>query len=599
MSSKLVHNWDRLFRLAGLIIIVAFLPALCSGQEEKPVVHRIRFEGNESFNSKALREQMRTIEEQPEDSFQITRDLGRIISFYRDNGYLDAKIVKTKRIPDLNRKHLITYVLVIEEREPYTISSVEIEGVEKFDLKELRKLLATKPGDILKIPFIYYSEFRIREFYTKRGYIYCRVDYRLETSPTVRKSMILTFRVDEGNQVRVGDVSISGNASVRSGIIKREIVIKPKEIFDPSKAYRSQSRIYSTGLFTDVRFEVIGEEEKRDKVDLIFHVVEGKPRWIALGGGYQSPDRVSFYMHWGHDNIFNNGQKLKLETSFSFNLEGEHEENFGITHREPYLFNSAFQGELHLFHNREFTEHYDVIESGGNSRVGRYIGENIEAFAQYQFKTSSVEVYGDPSETPEQDLITNSVSISLTRDNRDNIFDPRTGTLAGLRAEYAGGILGGDNDFYRAVGDISAFYNPIARIVFGVRARGGYIEPFGYSKSVPFEETFALRGSDAIRGYAEQNLKEGDNCLTTFNVEMRFPLFRIFGKYLGLAYFVDMGRVWPKWDKVSLKEMNIGAGAGIRGETPIGPLRLDYARNIRGRSDTDYGRIYFGIGHMF
>ncbi|MFQ5905438.1 MAG: outer membrane protein assembly factor, partial [bacterium] len=423
--------------------------------------------------------------------------------------------------------------------------------------------------------------------------------------PTVRKSRVLIFEVHEGNQVRVGSVSISGNRTVRTAIISREIVIEPQEIFDPGKAYESQRRIYATGLFKDVRFEVVGETEKKDRIDLVFHVAEGQARWISIGGGYQSPDRISFYMHWGHDNIFNNGQKLKLETSYSFNLRGEHEENFGITHREPYLFSSSFQGELHLFHNREYWERYDVIESGGNSRVGRYIGEHIEVFAQYQFKTASTKIHpgGDTTVTEIDTLstVTNSISISATRDSRDNIFDPRKGTLSSFRAEYAGGFLGGHNDFYRLVADISAFYNPIARIVFATRARGGLIEPFGRSTAIPFEERFALRGSDAIRGYDEQNLVAGGYYLTTFNVEMRFPLFRIYGKYLGLAYFVDMGNVWrvPLRLKDLVKDLNVGAGAGIRVETPIGPLRLDYARNITDTSITDYGKIYFGIGHMF
>ena len=82
---------------------------------------------------------------------------------------------------------------------------------------------------------------------------------------------------------------------------------------------------------------------------------------------------------------------------------------------------------------------------------------------------------------------------------------------------------------------------------------------------------------------------------------MRFPIFRVFRKYVGLAYFVDMGNAFRtrlRFEEMA-KDMKIGAGAGIRFETPIGPIRLDYARNITGASDTDYGRVYFAIGHMF
>jgi outer membrane protein insertion porin family len=202
---------------------------------------------------------------------------------------------------------------------------------------------------------------------------------------------------------------------------------------------------------------------------------------------------------------------------------------------------------------------------------------------------------------PNAEGITNSISLSLTRDSRDNILDPKTGTLSSLRGDIAGSILGGDNNFYRYVGDITAFFNPLGDIVFAARARGGVIQPFEPSTAVPFSERFPLRGSDAIRGFAEENLEAGGYYLTSFNAEMRFPLFKIFNRYLGFAYFVDMGNAFRTAHRLEdvLKDMKIGAGAGIRAETPIGPVRVDYARNITGPSDTDYGRLYFAIGHMF
>lgn len=604
MKVKSLEASDRLHKLAGSIIIVLFLallPSFCFGQEEKPLIHRILFEGNSSFKSNTLRDQMRSKVGEPEDSFQLARDVENVIDFYKQNGYLDAKLVQTRRVPHPKRERLITYTCIIQEGSPYTISSVRIEGAEKLDEKKLRRLLVIKPGQILKNALIYYSEFRIRELYAKNGYVYCKIEHRLETSPDTRYSRSLIFQVDEGNQVKVGSVTISGNKSVRKGIIQREIVIKPKEIFNPERAYESQRRIYGTGLFTDVSFDVLGAEEKKEVVDLVFSVTEGKPKWVAFGGGYQSPDRISAYLNWGHDNIFNNGQQLSLESSYSFdpaNIGEKHEERFGFTHREPYLFNSSYQGQLNLFHHRVLTEFYHILETGGHLRIGRYMGEHIEAFAEYTFKTSSVEIFEENETTPEAVSVTNSVRFVISRDYRDNIFDPRTGTFTSFATEYAGGFLGGDNYFYRFIADASVFYNPLGSVVFALRARGGLIEPFA-GRSTPFEERFALRGADAIRGYREQDLREGGNCLTTSNAEMRFPVFRIFGKYIGLAYFVDMGNAWRDAGDVRFADLQVGAGAGLRLETPIGPFRLDYARNITGRSETDLGRVYFGIGHLF
>jgi outer membrane protein insertion porin family len=607
MNVEVSRAKDRLKKLAGLIIVLAFwlvLPILAHGVEG-PVIHRIRFEGNEVFNAKTLREQMRKMAGQPDDSLQIQNDADQVIKFYRDNGYLDAELLEIKRIPRTKNALLIDYTITIRESEPYTISEINLEGVKSLKESELRKLLVIKPGDILKTAFISYSEYLMQELYRRNGYVYCRVGHRLEPAPYLRTARSLTFVIDEGIQARVGTVRIDSNETVRGRIIAREIVIKPGEIYNPSKAYESQKRIYGTGLFKDVRFVEVGKEDTSDIIDLVFIVKEDKPRWVGFGGGYQSPNRASFYVNWGHDNLFNNGQRLRLETSYAFNpfnIKKEHEENFAVTHSEPYLFSSKFKGELRLFHTREYRESYDLIESGGNARIGRYMGKDIEGFSQYQFKTASVKIYKleDIGELPNAEGITNSISLSFTRDTRDNLFDPKTGSLSSLGGDIAGGILGGDNDFYRYVGDVTTFYNPLGDVVFATRARGGVIKSFG-SGAVPFSERFPLRGSDAVRGYPEEDLKEGGFYLTTFNVEIRFPLFRIATRYVGLAYFVDMGnasRIALHLDD-HMKQMKIGAGAGIRAETPIGPVRLDYARNITGASDTDYGRIYFGIGHMF
>jgi outer membrane protein assembly complex protein YaeT len=604
MRRKYTDPGNRLIGMAGPITILAVvlslaLPAL--GEQEEPIIHRIRLEGNNSFKAGLLKNQMRKFEGQPDDSVQIITDAQNILSFYRKNGYLDVELLEVRRSPSPGEPHLMTYTIVVYESDPYIISQINIEGATKFKEEKLRELLVIKPGEVLRTAFIDYSEYLLQESYNRSGYIYCKIDSKLEPAPYARRARTLTFTIDEGQQVRIGTVTVDSNVTVRTRIIEREIIVRPGEIYNPSMAYESQKKIYGTGLFEEVWFREIGTAEKSEVIDLAFYVREGKPRWVAFGGGFQQPDKVNVYLQWGHDNIFNNGQKLKLEASFATNRHWEHTEHFGVSHREPYLFSSSFKGELRLFHDREHRDAYDILESGGNVRVGRYIGKRIEAFVQYQFKTSSTEIYMPEEPIPEPDGVTNSISLSLTRDNRDNIFDPRRGTLSSLRGDVAGGVLGGDYSFYRYIGDVSVFYNPLRDIVFAARARGGAVKPLGSQGVVPLGERFPLRGSDAVRGYAEEDLTEGGYYLTTFNVEMRFPVFRMFNKYFGFAYFVDMGNSFRPLLRLEdiLKDMRIGAGAGIRFETPIGPFRLDYARNITGESDTDYGRFYFAIGHMF
>ena len=79
------------------------------------------------------------------------------------------------------------------------------------------------------------------------------------------------------------------------------------------------------------------------------------------------------------------------------------------------------------------------------------------------------------------------------------------------------------------------------------------------------------------------------------NLELRTDV----AKGFGLVTFLDGGNVWKKNSDVKLSDMKYTAGAGIRYNTPVGPLRIDYGHKLDREKNESKGEVHFSIGHAF
>ena len=115
-----------------------------------------------------------------------------------------------------------------------------------------------------------------------------------------------------------------------------------------------------------------------------------------------------------------------------------------------------------------------------------------------------------------------------------------------------------------------------------VRVHTGFI-----SGDAPDQELFFVGGSETVRGY-----KFGDfigEKTITINGEYRFPITDI----IHGVVFVDTGSAWDRSERMSLSDLHTGYGVGVRLDTPIGVLRLDYGIGEEG------GQAYFSLGQAF
>ncbi|KPL10821.1 hypothetical protein AMJ71_01860 [candidate division TA06 bacterium SM1_40] len=599
--------------LAVLILVssgtvrVATSQSLSSGGVTQRLFGKISFQGNEAFSDDLLRKEMRIRRGAVFRRSILERGILKVTSFYHNRGYLDAKVIGTRG--EMADERHIDYLITVDEGARSFVEEVQVSGNAVMSTGDLVRYLDLKKDDPLDKAKLEASEDGILAAYADAGYVYAELE--TTTLPGERaRHMIVQFRIEEGPRAYIGDIEITGNERVRSAIIGRELVIHRGDLYRPRQVLESQRRIYATGLFRDVRFVMSGLTEMADTVDVFIEVTEDRLNWIGVGFGYLSPDRIRAALDWGHENLFDNAQRLVLSVSGAFNVKGEWEAEYAADYLEPRLFSSGFQGGIRTYYDHEkrvIRVPWRVSRFGVNVQVGRFVGPGTRLSLGYGYRSVRYRV-AHPENLPAENReeleggVTNSMAAMLLRDVRNDIFDPSDGSLISGGIEVAGGLLGGDHDFWRVPAEAKFYAEPRWSPVWAIRGRCGYVRNYGRSGAVPREEQFELGGESSVRGYDEASIgpenplgERRGSVMANVNVEARIPLFWRFG---GVA-FIDGGGVWRNVSDVDPADLGFGAGIGLRYRTAIGPLRLDYGRKLTERRSGDHGRVYLGIGHIF
>lgn len=178
---------------------------------------------------------------------------------------------------------------------------------------------------------------------------------------------------------------------------------------------------------------------------------------------------------------------------------------------------------------------------------------------------------------------TRSITIGRVYDSRDNVYDPHEGKRIGYSVEWAGG-LGGDFDFTKWTADWRYYYRAGGENVWALNLGAGYA-----SGNMPLSQRFTMGGSDTLRGYEDDQFR--GNSMLKATLEYRFPIVK---KVQGVL-FTDNGYAWDKRheDAFDMGLIKSSYGVGLRINSPLGPVKLDYGYG------EDGGKFHFSFGGQF
>jgi outer membrane protein assembly factor BamA len=214
-------------------------------------------------------------------------------------------------------------------------------------------------------------------------------------------------------------------------------------------------------------------------------------------------------------------------------------------------------------------------------------------------------------ETNAQSGTLNALKLEGRHATTDNLLDSRNGYILSASVEQAGGLLPGGFR-YTGVSAEARHFQPISTgMVWANRVQmADLAAPADDPGAVPFSKKYFLGGATTIRGWGRfevsplaAGLPIGGNSLFLFSSELRAHIVGNFGA----VAFLDTGNVWAGSWGIRLNDLRYAVGTGLRYQTPIGPLRLDWGYQlnpipgllINGEPQTRRWRIHFSIGQAF
>jgi outer membrane protein insertion porin family len=409
-------------------------------------------------------------------------DLEKVIAEYHKKGYSDAFMVSDSFVIDTATNRMTIY-LKVHEGPRYYFGRTEFKENEILRSELLERVMKHEEADIFNEEKYDESLFEIYSAYQEIGHLHVRV---LDEKTTRADSIIdISYTVSEGLPSHINLIKIVGNTKTKDHVIRREMSVRPKQVFNRSLLLRSVRDIMALNYFANV--EPVPLNLPSGDVDLEFRIEEKQTGQISAGAGYNSQDKVVGSVGMGIPNLMGNGQNL------SFNIDfGSRRNSFSVSFTEPWLFGRPTLLGADVFTlNRRWYNDYTEGRQGGSIRIGRRLrwpdnyfrlyasyrlernrfhdyDENFEAqnstITTYRFRWSELEQEGDTLRVirwardsvsigeplpgslvsyKEQWNTASKISLSVVRDSRNLPEFATKGSQLSYTFENTGGILGG------------------------------------------------------------------------------------------------------------------------------------------------------------
>ena len=587
-------------------------------------IRAIRFVGNEHVKTRKLRKEMETKKWTPwswligtgrfkDDEFED--DLENLRDYYREEGYLDVAIRPEQISYDYPSSNALVITINVDEGRQYHIGQIDISGMELVPREALALVIKQRSGNVFSPTALDEDVDAIQKFYGQGGHLDARVN--LLRKPNLQTGDIdLEFIISEGEPYQVESVRIEGNTKTKSIVILRELVLGPGETFDTYRMEISKLRLENTRFFEDVNLtdETTNIPGRRN---LKVSVREGRTGNLTFGAGFSSLQRGTIFAELTQSNfdLFNrrsvfqgDGQKFRLRVQL-----GSYSSEAVLSFEEPWLFEKQLSFGFTLFRTESDYNSalYSEVRTGGEIYFRKRLFELVNGQLSYSYQVVDITDIA-PSAPPIFQSLAGQRSISklgfrLVRDTRDKIVSTTSGNYAELSMDMAGGLIGGDTDFYKLEFRGSQFY-PLFELqaqVLAIVARAGVAEAFGDSTRVPFYERFFLGGPYDLRGfeYREVGPKEsivgeptGGNSYGMLTLEYSADIVAP----VRFAIFYDFGFVNDDSFDFNPANYNDNFGIGLRLFVAGAPLSLDFGIPITTDAINDKGNQFnFSFGTRF
>lgn len=267
-------------------------------KKSKVRIGDIIFEGNESFDERKLRRQMKDTKKKNLNFFKPSKyitqkfedDKEKLIIFYNDNGFRDFEIISDS-LYDISDDR-IGLVIRVDEGQQYYLRDVEWVGNSVYSKEDLSRVFNIEKGSVYnqslildRLKGLSGSENAVSNLYLDYGYLFSQL------TPVEAKvdgdSIDLQVRIYEGDQAYVNNVIISGNSRTNEHVARRELYTLPGDLFSKDKILRSIRQLGVLGHFDPEKINPAPMPDPiNGTVDLLYKLEEKANDQFEISGGW-------------------------------------------------------------------------------------------------------------------------------------------------------------------------------------------------------------------------------------------------------------------------------------------------------------------------
>lgn len=637
-------------------------------KNERVKIDDIVFNGNEAFPDKRLRRVLKNTKKQNLNIFKSSKlvkdeyeeDKEKLVSFYNEVGYRDAKILSDSLVI-LNDKRVLLYIN-LEEGSKYYFGDISWIGNTIYSSEVLSSNLGIEKGDIFDQTILdnrlQIDEDAVNSLYLDNGYLFFAID---PVEKSIENDTIdFEMRIYEGKQARINRVIIEGNTKTNEHVVRREIRTNPGDLFSKQDIIRSVRELAQLGHFDPEQIEPEPIPNQSDgTVDLKYKLVEKANDQLEVSGGWGmgmlvgtvglrfSNFSIRNFLKWNMWRPVPSGDGQTLSVRAQSN--GRYYQAYNLSFVEPWFggkrpnsfsvsfYHTIMNNAYSFFSNSEADQFLKI--SGASVGLGRRLSWPDDFFTLYN--DISFQRYRLEDWTGYflfTDGISNNLSVSTNfgRNSIDAPIYPRRGSSFSLSLQVTPpySLISGqdfsnasDQEKYRWIEyhkwkfKADWYLSLAGNLVLYTRAHFGYLgyynEDIGPSPFEGFDlggdgltgynlygrETIALRGYENSSLTPVINGNKSGNIYNKYSVELRYPFsLNPSATVFGIA-FLEAGNAWFSMDEFNPFLIKRSAGFGLRAFLPMfGLLGIDWGYGfdeIPGRPDANRGQFHFTIGQQF
>ncbi|MDJ0639352.1 MAG: outer membrane protein assembly factor BamA [Paracoccaceae bacterium] len=563
---------------------------------------RISFVGNREFSDRRLRRVIDTKQAGflrqliQRDTFiaeRIAFDRQLLTDFYRSRGYVDFQVLDVST--QLSRERDATFVTFnVREGQSFDVGAVSVTSeFAEMNLDEYRRALRIRSGQTWSPNLIDEQVNRLERLATRQGFDFARVDPRV-TRNARDLTLDVEFAIVRGPRVFVERIDIEGNQTTLDRVVRRQFDTVEGDPFNPREIRNAAERIRALGFFETVDVQT-REGTAPDQVVVDVDVEEQPTGNLSFGGSFSDESGFALAVGFSERNFLGRGQALSVDV-----VSGGEDRRANISFSEP-----AFLGRDLTFGLDIEYEITDFDEATYETEVAAFspslafpVAENARLRLYYQIADEDIfNVSGDASPiivAEQGSQVRSSVGYTFAWDRLRGGLNPNRGVLLTFGQEFAG--LGGDTEYLKTTARIVAQRDILnEEVTLRAILEGGNVQALGGGTTRVTDRFFL--SSRQLRGFSSRGVGPrdtgaansdvlGGNSYAALRLEADFPLGLPEEYGISGGVFLDAGSLWDLDNTAGVAtvddgfELRTSIGVSIFWDTPIGPLRLNFAQPL-------------------